>query len=97
MSQQPSLVDAELLTLAQAETARLEKLVKDLDTELFQMSQHYLRMGWHRGFDDYYAQRREITVQRDIAIIHLGDSWGQVMLYRKRIAEGYVRPVAVAS
>jgi hypothetical protein len=28
--------------------------IENLKTELFQMSQHYLRSGWHRGFDDYY-------------------------------------------
>lgn len=49
-----------LLERARTETARLKTLTEDITTELYQMSVHYLRMGWHAGFDDYYAQRREV-------------------------------------
>lgn len=86
----------ELLNRATAESERLENLIQDLNKELFQMSQHYLRMGWHRGFDDYYAQRREVSNTLDTAIRHLGDSRGKVLFYRKQIAAGLVWEAAAA-
>jgi hypothetical protein len=46
-----------------AETERLEALVEALKTEHFQMGQHFLKSSWHRGFDDYYSQRREVYVK----------------------------------
>lgn len=95
---QPSLLsNEELLTRAQAQSAQLETRVKELKTELFQMSQHYLRSGWHAGFDDYYAQRREVNTLLLYAERDLIRSQGREIILRKRIAEGHVRPVETAA
>jgi hypothetical protein len=47
----------------EAETKRLEAKVEALKKEHFQMGQHFLKSSWHRGFDDYYSQRREVYVK----------------------------------
>lgn len=92
MAMQPRLLtNEELLTRAQARSTELKAEVEDLKTELFDMSQHYLRMGWHRGFDDYNAQRREVSTQLLYAEADLVRSQGGEAILRHKIAAGEIR------
>jgi hypothetical protein len=90
-SQPEFLAYPALLVIAQAESARFEIRIENLKTELFQMSQHYLRSGWHRGFDDYYYQRREVSTKLLYAERDLVRSQARERTLRAKIAEGKVR------
>jgi hypothetical protein len=96
-SQPRLLTYEELLTRAQADSATLETDVKSLKKELFDMSQHYLRMGWHRGFNDYYAQRREVSTQLLYTQRDLVRSQGREIILRHKIAAGEVRVPEIAA
>ena len=82
---------AHLLENARTETARLQTLTQDITTELYQMSQHYLRMGWHKGFQDYYAQRREVHTQLVYAEADLQRSKARERKLAALVAAGEVR------
>lgn len=87
----------DLLTIATAESERLRTLIEELKTELFQMSAHYLKSGWNKGFSDYYAQRREVYTRQVYAEADLQRCRGYAAILRKDIAAGRVREaVAVA-
>lgn len=85
----------ELLNRAQGETARLKATVDELKTELDQMTTHYLRTGWHRGFDDYYAQRREVYTRLAIAERKLETSRARERRLAVLVAQGQIREPGV--
>lgn len=82
---------SDLLERAQGESNRLQDAANDLKTELDQMTAHYLRTGWHHGFDDYYSQRREVYTQLAITERNLEKSQGREAILRGKIAAGEVR------
>lgn len=87
---------AQLLEKAHAETVRLKTTVDELKTELDQMTTHYLRTGWHRGFDDYYSQRREVYTRLAITERKLERSRGREAALKVKIAAGEVRELVAA-
>lgn len=88
---------SQLLERAQGETARLKATVDELSNELDEMGINFLKLGWHKGFESYYLERREVHTRLVYAERDLERSRRREAECRRRIAAGEVRGQLVAA